>query len=439
MDYREFFFKNNFLKIFLIFLILLSYYRSPFIFINGRFFSGDLTYHFLSSNLSFFDSLTYVDFSPRYMLLISNISSLISSRLFDLKHAQYVSVYLCFLIYLRIFYQILFKNSYLFKKNYQKYLGALICLVAPVMSFEIWLNVINLQVYLGILGLVILFTKEEENNYIDYFLLIIGALSGIYVCLLTPLFFLKYLVKKNSSNLICFLILFFCSLIQFVLIFYYSMKVNPIEVVGSSALTLNNTSLTLSLSKFEIISYYYNVVVRAFIGSSIPIYLVSFFEINLSSTFFNEDHKNLLFISSVTSLIVLIFSSLFFFISIESKKEKRIYFSLIVLFILVSLVVIFGGDTYSLHGRYACIPGIILIFSFLYLSNESKIKWVRLFSLFLITLTIVSGLIDFRYKKFINYLDCINCPNWSEEVRKYKLDKNYKPKNWPYHKQYLSN
>tara|TARA_B110000858_G_C17652105_1_gene403184 strand:+ start:120 stop:773 length:654 start_codon:yes stop_codon:yes gene_type:complete len=217
------------------------------------------------------------------------------------------------------------------------------------------------------------------------------------------------------------------------------MKVNPIEVIGSSALTANNTSLTLSFSKFELISYYYNVVVRAFIGSSIPIYLVSFFEINLSSTFFNEDHKSLLFISSITSLIVLIFSSLYFFISIESKKEKLIYLSLIVLFIFVSLVVIFGGDTHSLHGRYASLPGMILIFSFLYLSNESKIKWVRLFSLFLITLTIVSGLIDFRYKKFINYLDCINCPNWSEEVRKYKLDKNYKPKNWPYHKQYLSN
>ena len=117
----------------------------------------------------------------------------------------------------------------------------------------------------------------------------------------------------------------------------------------------------------------------------------------------------------------------------KQQKKKLIYLSFIILFIFVSLVVIFGGDTYSLHGRYASLPGMILIFSFLYLSNESKIKWVRLFSLFLITLTIVSGLIDFRYKKFINYLDCINCPNWSEEVRKYKLDKNYEPKNWPYH------
>jgi len=46
--------------------------------------------------------------------------------------------------------------------------------------------------------------------------------------------------------------------------------------------------------------------------------------------------------------------------------------------------------------------------------------------------TIVFGLIDFRLKKYITYLDCINCPNWSEEVAKYKLDKNYKLRVWPY-------
>ena len=40
----------------------------------------------------------------------------------------------------------------------------------------------------------------------------------------------------------------------------------------------------------------------------------------------------------------------------------------------------------------------------------------KIFSLFLMISTIFFGLIDFRYKKYIVYLDCINCPNWSEEV-----------------------
>ena len=427
MKYKEIFFNNNLLKFFFIFLVLLSYYRSPFIFNSGRFYSLDLEYHLLSSSLSFFESLTYVDFSARYINLVSNISSLISSRLFDLEYAQYVPVYLSFLIYLIIFYQILFRKSYLFRREYQKYLGSLIFLVAPVMSFEIWLNVINLQVYMGILGLVILFNQEEENNSVNYFLLIVSGLSAIYTCLLTPFFFLKYLEKKTFSNLICFSLLTFCSLIQFILIFYISTDVNPI---GSRT---GDISLTLSLSRFEIISYYYNVVIRSFLGSSVPTYLMGFFNINLYSIFYNESIKNLLFIISTLAIFISIFFVSIFFISIKNKKEKLIYFIFISLFILVSLTVIFGGDTQSLHGRYSSFPGIILIFSFLFLSNVSQTKWVKFFSTSLLILTIVFGLIDFRYKKYIVYLDCINCPNWSDEVQKYKLDNSYTMNAWPYH------
>jgi hypothetical protein len=204
------------------------------------------------------------------------------------------------------------------------------------------------------------------------------------------------------------------------------MKMNPI---GSD---VSNTSLTLSLSRFEIISYYYNVVIRLFIGSSLPTYLISLFDINIYNTFYNESIKNLLFIFSTLALLVSFFLILFFFISIKNKKDKLIYFILLIFFIEASLTVIFGGVTDSLAGRYSSLPGIALIFSFLFLSNASEVKWVKFFSLYLMISTIVFGLIDFRLKKYITYLDCINCPNWSEEVAKYKLDKNYKLRVWPY-------
>ena len=422
---NKFFFEKHSLKFFFSFLILLSYYRSPFIFNNGRFFDLDLSYHLLSSSLSFFDSFIYVDSGARYLNLVSNISSLISTRLFALEYAQYVPVYLSFIVYLIIFYQILFKKSYLFTREYQKYLGSLICLVAPVLNFEIWLNVINLQVYLGLLGIVILFIKEEDNSSSNYFLLLIAGLSGIYACLLTPLFFLKYLEKKNFSNLLCFLVLAFCTLVQFIIIFYVSLDVNPIGAA--------NSSLTMDISKYEMISYYYNVVIRLFFGSSAPTYLMSFFDINIKGVLNNENLKNILFIISTSALFLSTLFISFFFISIKSKKEKLIYLIFFTLFIEFSLIVVFGGVSDSLHGRYSSLPGIILIFSFLFLSSVSQTKWVRYFSLFLMISTIFFGLIDFRYKKYIVYLDCINCPNWSEEVERYKLDKSYELRRWPYH------
>ena len=90
--------KDNFRNYFFLVLIILTYYRSPYIFNYGRFFSLDLTYHLIISKLSLLDAFLYVDYAPRYINLISNISSIISSRFFDLENAQYVSVYLSLLI-----------------------------------------------------------------------------------------------------------------------------------------------------------------------------------------------------------------------------------------------------------------------------------------------------------------------------------------------------
>ena len=418
-------FKNNFLKIFLIFLIFLIYYRSPFIFNNGRFVSLDLTYHLIATNLNFLDTITYIDYSARYINLISNISALISSRFFSLDNAPFVAVYLSLSIYLLIFYLILFKESYLFKKDYQKILGVLIILVSPVMNFEIWLNAINLQVYFGILALVILFIKDENKNRLFYFFLIIVAgLSGVYACLFMPLFFLKFINKKNNFNLVCFVGIFFCTLIQLFII-YKAGKILPAGI--------SNTALAFIFSKYEAISYAYNVVIRAFFGSSLPNYLVSFFDINIYSVLSNENLKFVLFSFSLIIIAALIAFFIFFVINIKNLKDKIIYITLLFSFFTASLVIVLGGVSDSLHGRYASLTGVLLIFSFLHLSRTSNINLVKKISITLMILTITTGFFDFRYKKYIVYLDCIDCPNWSEEVKKYKLDNSYNMNAWPYH------
>ena len=344
-----------------------------------------------------------------------------------MSYAQFVPVYLSFFVYLIIFYLILFKKSYLFEKNYLKFLGALICLVAPTLSFEIWLNAINIQVYFGILGLIILFLKEDENNYTHSLLLFIGGFSGIYTCLLTPLFFLKYIYKKNFYDLLNFIILAFCCLIQLILIFYISAKVIPI---GSQ---VGNTSLTFTLSKFEIISFFYNVIIRSFFGSTLPTFLASLYQIELYNVFNEKNILNLLFFISTSLLILSTFLIYFLYNFLKKKEEKIIYISLLALFVLTSFIVIFGGDTNSLHGRYSSLPSIILIFIILHISNSINYRFIKIFSTFLIISTVFFGLIDFRMQEYIMYFDCINCPDWNDEVRKYKLDNSYQLNAWPYH------
>ena len=410
---------------FLILIFLLIYSRSPYIFNYGRFFSLDLGYHFEIEKLNLLNSLFFVDYTARYLNIISNISSIISSRFFDLENAQYVAVYLSLLVYFIIFYKVLFEESKLFKNSIQKYLFSILIILTPVMSFEIWLNAINLQVYLGLLTIIILFINPEKTKkVIKYFLLILCGLSGIYSCALTPLFFWNYLKQKSRYNLICFFILLICSVIQLSLILIS----NSVEEIGSA-----NKAIILDFTKYESISFIYNTVIRAFFGSSFPKLFLEIFGLNLKTVLTNESLKDLLFFISLFIFTISIFFAIWMLKNLIKDEEKTVFMHLISIFLILSFVVIVGGVSDSLHGRYSALPGITIVLIILYVAFNSKKTFLKNLCISLIGCTLIFGSYDYRLKNYLVYLDCINCPDWKMEVKKYKKDKSYYPNSWPYH------
>ena len=411
--------------LFLIFLLIVIFYRSPFIFINGRFFSLDLNYHLIINSLNLFEAFFYVDFGARYLNLISNISSIISSRFFQLYQAQYIAVYISLLIYIIILYLILFKKSELFTESYQKFIFALLVIISPVMSFEIWLNAINLQVYLGLLSLLILFIipKNKLEKYIFISLLVVSGLSGIYACAMTPLFFLRFLRKKSYYNLISLIVLIACCLVQLILIFLST---------SSNEVGATNSALSLVFTKYELISYVYNVFIRVFFGSTFPKFIFNLYDINLETVLTSKNLKTILFLISFCFIfLILIFLSLVIKNSLKIKENVILYLFLSLL--ILSFVVIIGGVSDSLHGRYSALNGLIVLLICLKIIEKTKNNLIKVFSIFLIICSIIFGTIDYRLKKYIYYLDCIECPDWNEEVKKYNLNKNYKLNAWPYH------
>tara|TARA_B100001057_G_scaffold38451_1_gene34635 strand:- start:1403 stop:2671 length:1269 start_codon:yes stop_codon:yes gene_type:complete len=417
---------KNYYKIgFLLFLCLLIYSRSPYIFNYGRFFSLDLNYHFEIEALNLINSLFFVDYSARYLNLISNISSIISSRFFDLENSQYVAVYLSLIIYLIIILKVLYEESRLFSNQIQRYIFSTLIILTPVMSFEIWLNAINLQVYLGLLTIIILFSNSvQSKKIINYFLLVLCGLSGIYSCALTPLFFLNFLRLKSKYNFICFFILFICSIIQLSLIIISS----AINEIGYS-----NTALILDFSRYESISFIYNTVIRAFLGSSLPKFIFDIFGLNLNVILSNESLKDLLFFISLFISIILVFLIIWVFKTFKKQEERIVFTYLILIFLILSFVVIIGGVSDSLHGRYSALPGITIVLTVLYIASNSEKTFLKNLSIIFICCSLIFGFYDYRLKNYLVYLDCINCPDWKMEVKKYKNNKNYKPNAWPYH------
>src|SRR5210317_888994 len=90
--------KKNFRIIFILFLILLIFYRSPYIFLNGRFIAEEGSWWF--SNVFAngpLSGLFYIYWCSIYFNFWANISSVLA-YFFPLEMAPLITVYMAFIV-----------------------------------------------------------------------------------------------------------------------------------------------------------------------------------------------------------------------------------------------------------------------------------------------------------------------------------------------------
>ena len=402
-------------KIFLFFLILfLIFYRSPYIFIHGRFVAEEGSVYFANAfKNNFINTIFFVDYLSGYLNFWANLSSFFAS-ITPIEFAPLVTVYLSLIPKLLIFFFILNKNFFFFTSYLEKLFACCVVLFSSAMVPEIWANTINSQVYFAILTLVIFLIKNQKDDLSVFQLVLISVsgLTGIYSCAIFPIFFLKFIKFRIKQDFYNFLILFSLTLIQLLIIFF-----------SKSNGLLYEKKLNFFISYQEIISFYYNIFVKTFLGRDLAIYLINFF--NLSTKIY------LIFISSI---------SLFFFYFLFKKKNfleennfRFFIFVLIFQFLIVSFLVLVGNTSDQVAGRYAAFPSVILLFISIILFKSLKNKLLKYFFLFVIFLSLLLGFLDYRYKaKYIKLLECINCPSWADEVKKWENDNSYNLQIWPY-------
>ena len=141
-----------------------------------------------------------------------------------------------------------------------------------------------------------------------------------------------------------------------------------------------------------------------------------------------------MFIIFIVILFVLL---LLFYIFIQIKKKTLLLnfelISLIYLFLTCSVLITIGGVNDFVGGRYSVIPSFCILFVLFKLCFiENKLQILKKISLLLIIFSILTGIYDFRVKKWIIFYECIDCPEWKNEIKKFNEDSNYKIKVWPY-------
>jgi len=462
----------NFYLIFLFFLILVSALRSTHIFFDGRFLGEEATLFFKNSyNNGWYLGILSLYLEGGYYNFFPRIASVLAT-LVPLEYAPLVTSQLSFLVLVYLFLIILYGQSFIFKTKLQKILFCLLVLLAPPFVPEVWLNSLNAQVYFGIITLVILYLKNNQNNFFKYlnpFFLFLAGMSSLYSCVITPFFFIKYFLSKTKENFINFLIIFITSIFQTFIIFY-------------STFSAQIYFAKFNFASFDarFVNFFYNIIAKTFFPREVIVAFANFitsflvktallkdiFDITTMNTMPESSKVTFAYIS--ICLTFLLFCILVVFLYLKSKKIREydfILLSLISIFLFESLLIILGSSE-VFGGRYAVVPGFILILIVFRINFSTSNKLIKKFTFCLLLICLTTGIYQFRpNNSHITLLDCktdenrhwlgfkkrelviqtkekngtktirkLNhvCKPWKEQVKNWRKDSNQELNVWPH-------
>jgi len=412
------FLNKNYKLILIFFVLVLCFYRSPYIFLNGRFLAEDGSFWF-SNAYSYgpLKGITQMFFGTQYFNLWANISSVIAS-LFPLELAPLAMVYMAFLVQFYLYFFIIFGQSKFLTNKLDKIIAVLIVIITPPMVPAVWLASNLSQVYFSIITILIFFQEEDLKsiyNKLSPIIILLSSLSSVLPCVLSPFFILKYFKKKNKFNFLNCLSISLGTFCQSVLFLY-------IKISGLESLS-DGPRYILSFEKF--INYIYNIIVKSFLGRDLT--QLAIFEIEFLQNYI------------VLFLLLTIFIFIFIKLAFYHIKNDKILQSIIIFFIIQTVLVIYAAKFEQVQGRYAVIPSILLIFCIYRIFQISK-NLLKYISLILILLSLSTGLYEYKTNnKYPELLICgKGCPNWKDEVRKWKEDQNYQLKIWQYPQKTMS-
>ena len=407
---------KNFKIILLFSILLIVFYRSPYIFLNGRFIAEEGQFFFRNSFLNGpFIGLTQIMWSSPYINFWANISSVVASFL-PLDYAPLGTVYMAFIVQLYLFIFIIFGKSIFIVNKKDKIIFSLLVLITPPMVSSVWLNTLTSQVYFTILTVLIFYQKDVKNNLLTKlspFILLISGLTSMLPCVFLPFFYFRYFKNKSKFNLFNFVGLLLPTILQSILFFY--VKINNLEIFTDGPRYI--------LSFEKLISYFYNVVIKSFFGRDLT-----------QSLYYNFfDLTNLLILSFFLSLLILIFLKT----NYKKIRDDKILRMLFLFFIIQSALAIYAAKFESVQARYAVVPGVLLLFV-MYRMYQVTDKWSKNLCVILIFLSLLTGAYEFKTNnKYPHFLSCINCPVWKNEVKKWRQDNSYKIKIWDYPRKFM--
>jgi hypothetical protein len=152
------------------------------------------------------ESLAYVYSHAGYLNLGTNLAVTLAAHAVPLEVAPYVTVAVALGVQSLPFWILLYGRSALFQGWPSKIAACAIALFAPTVNAEVWLNTLQLQVFLGFVALLILFEELDGLGRLRRWtyrgLLALGGLTGVYTVFLQPVFLLRALRDRRRESVV---------------------------------------------------------------------------------------------------------------------------------------------------------------------------------------------------------------------------------------------
>ena len=397
--------------------IMIIYFRDPDLFNFPRFWAEDGKFFYAH----FFNNRDWIELfrAWEYYRILHNFTAFFTVRWISLENAPLAFTIVSAMVTVLPVAIVTFGKSICWNTPFKKIIIVSLYFLVPF-SQENWLNLNGTSYTLTFVSLLILLANVNHKSrwmYRSYLLL--AGLTGLLSCLFIPLFGLRAWLRRNREHTVQFILLLFCGLLQFTVVFYENIVLQEgthLRITPPSVETLVLvTWLRAIVTSFSVdLVFLYTDLFRA--------------ATNSASEYFHY--------SVIYGLIVSFFLLSYFFFSRKKFEITMLIGSFLILTLFSGFFGIGGVGNYAfLHPtngmRYFYIPAVmfsIILFSPLLINEDRKSgKWSSMLMIPILSLVIHSGVIGFSY---INVFED-EWPRWKEESREWRNNSTYEPRIWP--------
>ncbi len=401
---------------FFLFLLLIIFYRFPFLLIEPRFWAEEGTVYFYYAKIhTWLNSLLFCPSVYGYFRLDVNLSTTLAAKLVPLKWAPTVTLYFSLIVMCIPLLIVIWGRSYIWDTPLKKVIVCLAILLIPVHTEEIWLNSLNSMTYFGLISLCILLEKLDSltpfRTWAYRGLLSFGCLSGVYSIFLFFMFGYKALCEKIKEAWVHFGILFFFSCIQF-----------SIFVVAYLGQPHSSERFNIKYWGMSVTGQFLHHIIEPILGTKFQDGLASYID-------FVRLYKSKEYFASVlntygTVSLFIIGVVLYHLIKGPKRFSRNLVFGS---FCFLSFLSTFSSLYGIPEGRYAYIPGFLIFILILEKIRDlnsnpdtSPIHALKKSTLvFLLAFSLGQGLYHFRHVKFNFYEKGMS---WKQEVKSWRED-----------------